>query len=238
MNPNRGTKTNVSHNARNIIIFLALAGMVLFAWAANQGMFAAKPGTSKLNLNTDVQGVISYSDGTKRTIDLSTVTMYNPLLIVDPADANKSMTNIAFNFYVTPIFTGITSSWSISSAYYSIIGTIVAGSSIPNTSVFLYKNATTPLTLSGQSSLTSGLQFEIASFPITSTALQSLYAGWTPNTKYFWAVAFSAITMTIVFPDGTSGTQTATTGSPAWIFYYASPYSFTSLAVSYVTVPT
>jgi hypothetical protein len=164
--------------------------------------------------------------------------MFNPLLIVDPADANKTVSNVQFNFYLTATFTGPISSYSISTSYYSIVGTIVAGSSIPNTSVFLYKNSTTPLTLSGPSSLTSGLQFCLASFPMTSAALQTLYAGWTPNTKYYWAVAFSAITMTIVFPDGTSAVRTATTGSPAWIFYYASPYSFTSLAVSYVTVPT
>jgi hypothetical protein len=229
----------VSHNARNALAVFAIAGMLFFAYAVNDGMFASKPGTSKLSLNSDVQGVVSYTDGTKRTFDLSSITMFNPLIIVDPADANKTVTNIEFDFFLTAFFTGgPMSSYSVFTSYYTIVGTTLAGSSIPNTSVFLYKNSTTPITLSG-SGITSGLQFSLTSISISAANLQGLYSGWTPNTKYYWAVAFNAITMSIVFPDGTSGTQTLTSVScPAWLFYYESPRSFNSVAFSYMAVPT
>lgn len=222
---------------RNIVVVLAIAGMLFFAFALQTGLINLKPSNANNTLDIYVTALVTYTDGTSNTFTLPNADFSGiPLVIVDPSGGNKSVSNVNFDIYATPVFTGTASSWMIIAPCYTmLLPPIRVGAITPDTLHPLYQTATGAFVPSGIP-LVSGTSTKVSSFPVAATTIQSLYANWQTNTNYFWAVIFpDNLTMTITFQDGSTGTLTAIMSQlPCWRFQWQGAGSFTSLSVSWV----
>jgi len=222
---------------RNILIVLAIAGVMLFAFLVQIGAINLNPNANK-QLGTYFIATITYSDGTHNTFTLPNNPSTLPLLIVDPNNGNKEVLSVVFDMYVTATFTGTISSWSISSSYYQMIcpeNIAISGAHLgtPDTTAYLWKGSSVSLMPTG-TTLTSGTGTKVTSITVGVTGFLGFYTGWQSNTNYYWVITFpSLLSMTLTYNDGSTATQTTSVSSPTWNFQYRSPNSFTSLSVSW-----
>lgn len=231
------SKEQSKTQTRNIVIFTAIALMVFFAFLLQTGILNLKPSNANNTLDIYVTALVTYTDGTTNTFTLPNIdSSAIPLMIVDPAGGNKSVSNVNFDIYATPVFTGTATSWMIIAPCYTmLLPPVRVGAIVPDVQHPLYQTATGAFVPSGIP-LVSGTSTKVSSFSMAASTLQSLYTSWQTNTNYFWVVIFpDNLTMTITFADGSTGTLTAIMSTlPCWRFRWQGAGSFTSLSVSWV----
>ena len=171
---------------------------------------------------------ITYEDGTSKTF-------YPPNLkpsgltyaIIDPS-ANKKVTSIKVEFYVTVSYTGQPSGWSCSGTFYWYI--LDAGKNI------LYQTSQ-PLQVSGTSAPPNGQPYVATSATASADAIESLYSGWQAGATYFLRYRITGFTYTLNFPSGAQ-TKTAAVADLDWQFQYQAPNALISVSASWNFVPT
>jgi hypothetical protein len=180
--------------------------------------------------------IVNYSDGTRKTFDSG----YQPLGLAITDLSGKTINNVQVELYVTPVFTGTVSSYSLSG------GTMNMQVWLPATSanygnVKIYDSGNVALSpFSPLPTLTNGKATVITSATLTASQLQalpysqSLAYGTTYTLHYYMT---TPLTVALQFADGTSGSQSATAPSVSWSFIYASSSSFTSLSCTFQVNP-
>jgi len=154
---------------------------------------------------------VAYSDGSVERYsgnELSNI----PLLIAE-SPTGRILVNLTTRLYVTAVYSGVFSSYSITGSTYGNLYDGVNGA-------FIYRmwSSSTPLT---GSYLPSGSSVLVASSTVTASQLQSFYTGWQVLKRYRYTVESPyGLTLTITFTNGPPQARTVTPASANYYFNY------------------